>query len=344
MEGILSIKVLIVDDSATIRAILRHTLQAESDIEVVGEAGDPYEAREAIKELAPDVVTLDIEMPRMSGIEFLGHLMRLRPTPVIMISTLTEAGADATIEALSIGAVDYIAKPSGGNLMGAFGDLPHKVRVAARSKFPGTAKPAAASGAATQRYRAKDRIVAIGASTGGVEALTQVISSLPAEAPPVVITQHMPAKFTSSFAQRLNGKSAVTVVEAQDGQSIEAGHVYLAPGGDRHLEVLGTSRPSCRLVETPPVNGHCPSVDVLFRSVLPFGARAVAVILTGMGNDGAAGIKEVRDAGALTLGQNQESSVVYGMARVAMEQGGIASELPLSKIAPAILEHCGSYY
>lgn len=340
----MSIKVLIVDDSATIRAILRRTLDVESDIDVVGEAGDPYEAREAIKDLSPDVVTLDIEMPRMSGIEFLGHLMRLRPTPVIMISTLTEAGADATIEALSIGAVDYIAKPSGGNLMGAFGDLPNKVRVAARSKFPGAIKPAAANGGVSKRYRAKDRIVAIGASTGGVEALTQLISALPAEAPPVVITQHMPAKFTSSFAQRLNGKSAVTVVEAIDGQAIEAGHVYLAPGGERHLEVQGASRPTCRLVDAPPVNGHCPSVDVLFRSVIPFGPRAVAVILTGMGNDGAAGIKEIRESGALTLGQNQESSVVYGMARVAMEQGGIQTELSLSKIAPAILEHCGSYY
>lgn len=340
----MSIKVLIVDDSATIRAILRHTLQAESDIEVVGEAGDPYEAREAIKTLSPDVVTLDIEMPRMSGIEFLGHLMRLRPTPVIMISTLTEAGADATIEALSIGAVDYIAKPSGGDLVGAFSELPHKVRVASRSKFPGASKPTEANGTAPKRYRAKDRIVAIGASTGGVEALTQLVSSLPADAPPIVITQHMPAKFTTSFAQRLNNKSAVTVIEATDGQPIQAGHVYLAPGGDRHLEVQGTSRPTCRLVDAPPVNGHCPSVDVLFRSVLPFGGRAVAVILTGMGNDGAAGIKEVRDTGALTLGQNQESSVVYGMARVAMEQGGIQNELPLSKIAPAILEHCGSYY
>ena len=343
----MSIKVLIVDDSATIRAILKHTLQAEPDIEVVGEAGDPYEAREAIKQLQPDVLTLDIEMPRMSGIEFLGHLMRLRPMPVIMISTLTEAGADATIEALSIGAVDYIANPNGANAIGAFTELPQKVRVAARAKSPAAsmvASQSAAPAVSTKNYRAKDRMVFVGASTGGVEALTQVISALPAGAPPVVVTQHMPAKFTTSFAQRLNDKSAVTVVEAQDSLPIEAGHVYLAPGGVAHLEVEGTSRPICRLTETEPVNGHRPSVDVLFRSALPFGPRAVGVLLTGMGNDGAADIKQMRDAGALTLGQDQASSVVYGMARVAMEHGGIARELPLNAIAPAILDHCGSFY
>lgn len=344
----MSIKVLIVDDSATIRAILKHTLQAEPDIEVVGEAGDPYEAREAIKQLQPDVLTLDIEMPRMSGIEFLGHLMRLRPMPVIMISTLTEAGADATIEALSIGAVDYIAKPSGANAIGAFKELPHKVRIAARAQSSAasmfTSQYCAAPAVTEKKYRAKDRMVFIGASTGGVEALTQVISALPAGAPPIVVTQHMPAKFTTSFAQRLNDKSAVTVVEAKENLPIQTGHVYLAPGGVAHLEVQGTSRPICRLIETEPVNGHRPSVDVLFRSALPFGPRAVGVLLTGMGNDGAADIKHMRDAGALTLGQNQASSVVYGMARVAMENGGIARELPLNEIAPAILEHCGSFY
>lgn len=343
----MSIKVLIVDDSATIRAILRHTLQSEPDIQVIGEAGDPYEAREAIKELAPDVVTLDIEMPRMSGIEFLGHLMRLRPTPVIMISTLTEAGADATIEALSIGAVDYIAKPSGGNLVGAFSELAQKVRVAAQSKFPGGATPlpsVSANPVASKSYRAKDRVVFIGASTGGVEALTKVISALPVGAPPVIVTQHMPAKFTASFAQRLNGKSAITAVEAQDGMAVEPGHVYLAPGGVSHLEVQGTSRPICRLTDADPVNGHRPSVDVLFRSAVAFGPRAVAVLLTGMGNDGAAEIKSMRDAGALTIGQNEATSVVYGMARVAMENNGIERELPLPDIATAVLEHCGSYY
>lgn len=339
----MSISVLIVDDSATIRAILRHTLENEPDIQVVGEAGDPYEAREAIKDLTPDVVTLDIEMPRMSGIEFLGHLMRLRPTPVIMISTLTEAGADATVEALSIGAVDYIAKPSGGNLIGAFSELPQKVRIAARSKFTGGTAPASANPGSTRSYRAKDRIVFIGASTGGVDALTQVISALPAGAPPIVVTQHMPAKFTTSFAQRLNGKSAITAVEAQDGMSVEAGHVYLAPGGASHLEIQGTSRPICRLVDSDPVNGHRPSVDVLFRSAAAFGPRAVAVLLTGMGNDGAAQIKRMRDAGALTIGQNEATSVVYGMARVAMETGGIARELPLTEIATTVLEHSGSY-
>ena len=336
-------KVLIVDDSATIRAILRHALQAESDIEVVGEAGDPYEAREAMKALNPDVVTLDIEMPRMNGIEFLGHIMRLRPTPVIMISTLTQAGAEATIEALSLGAIDYIAKPSGGNLVGAFKDLPEKVRIAAKSRLgavTGTPQPAATSG---KTYQAGNHIVAIGASTGGVEALTQVISALPIGAPPIVITQHMPAKFTTSFAQRLDSKSQVTVVEASDGDVIQKGHVYIAPGGVTHMEIQGRARPVCALRDSDTVNGHRPSVEVLFRSLVPFGARGVAVLLTGMGNDGSAAIKGVRDAGGLTLGQDEATSIVYGMARVAMEHQGIQKELPLSKIAPAILEHCGSY-
>jgi two-component system chemotaxis response regulator CheB len=339
-----SIKVLVVDDSATIRAILKHTLQAEADIEVVGEAGDPYEAREAMKALNPDVVTLDIEMPRMNGIEFLGHIMRLRPTPVIMISTLTQAGAEASLEALSLGAIDYIAKPTGGNLMGAFKDLPSKVRAAAQSKMSAVGAMAPVATASTKAYRAKNRLIAIGASTGGVEALTQLISALPTGAPPVVITQHMPPKFTTSFAARLNSKSQVNVVEAQDGDVLEVGHVYLAPGGDAHLQVQGRTRPQCVLTEAETVNGHRPSVEVLFKSIVPFGSQAVAVMLTGMGNDGSAVMKEIRDAGGLTLGQDRSTCVVYGMSRVANELGGVAQELPLSKIAPAILEHCGAYY
>lgn len=339
----MSIKVLIVDDSATIRAILRHALQNEPDITVVGEAGDPFEAREAMKALNPDVVTLDIEMPRMNGIEFLGHIMRLRPTPVIMISTLTLGGADATIEALSIGAIDYIAKPTSGVLVEAFAELPQKVRVAADSKLRKVGTACTKTSVPTQSYRAKDRLVAIGASTGGVEALTHVISSLPEGSPPIVVTQHMPPKFTTSFAQRLNAKSQVTVVEAEDGMAIEKGTVYLAPGGDRHLEVQGLAVKQCRLVEGAPINGHRPSVDALFRSVAPIGPRAVGVLLTGMGNDGAAEIKSIRDAGGLTLGQDQDSSVVYGMARVAMETGGIMRELPLQDISKAFLEHCGTF-
>lgn len=339
----MSIKVLVVDDSATIRAILKNTLQAEPDIEVVGEAGDPYEAREAMKALNPDVVTLDIEMPRMNGIEFLGHIMRLRPTPVIMISTLTQAGAEASLEALSLGAIDYVAKPTGGNLMGAFNDLPNKVRAAAQSKLCAAGATAPVITAPTKTYRAKNRLIAIGASTGGVEALTQVISALPAGAPPVVITQHMPAKFTTSFAARLDSKSQVTVVEAQDGDVLEVGHVYLAPGGDTHLQVQGRTRPQCVLTESGTVNGHRPSVEVLFKSIVPFGSQAVAVMLTGMGNDGAAAMKEIRDAGGLTLGQDRSTCVVYGMSRVANELGGVAHELPLSKIAPTLLEHCGAF-
>ena len=342
----MSIKVLIVDDSATIRAILRHALQGEPDIKVVGEAGDPYEAREVMKAVNPDVVTLDIEMPRMNGIEFLGHIMRLRPTPVIMISTLTQSGAEASLEALSLGAIDYITKPTSGNMIGAFRDLPNKVRAAAQSKLcaAGAIAPAPVSTPSTKSYRAKNRIIAIGASTGGVEALTQLISALPAGTPPIVITQHMPAKFTTSFAARLNAKSQVTVVEASDGDVLQVGHVYLAPGGDYHMQIQGRTRPQCVLIQADPVNGHRPSVEVLFKSVVPFGGQAVAVMLTGMGNDGSAAMKNVRDAGGLTIGQDRETCVVYGMSRVAMELGGVEHEMPLAKIAPTLLEHCGAFY
>lgn len=340
----MSIKVLIVDDSATIRSILRHALSGASDIEVVGEAGDPYEAREAIKLLSPDVVTLDIEMPRMNGIEFLRHLMRLRPIPVIMISTLTQKGANATIDALSIGAVDYLTKPISGQSIDAFTELPEKVRVAARAVLPQINASEPQLESSSTQYRSKDRIVAVGASTGGVQALSQFVSQLPPGAPPIVIAQHMPAKFTTSFAERLNANSAVNVHEAKNGMPIEAGHLYLAPGGACHLEIMGTSNPVCRLKESDPVNGHRPSVDVLFQSVAAFGKRAVGVLLTGMGNDGAAAIKQIRDQGGLTIGQNEATSVVYGMARVAAEQGGIACELGLSEIAPEILQHCGSFH
>lgn len=339
----MSIKVLIVDDSPTIRALLRHALSVDPGIQVVGEAGDPYEARAAIKALSPDVVTLDIEMPRMSGLEFLGHLMRLRPTRVIMISTLTSAGAEATLEALALGAIDYIAKPSGGQLVGAFQDLPQKIRMAAASKLNQAATKTAPESFKERAFQPKDRTIVIGASTGGVQALTTLIEALPKNCPPILITQHMPAHFTEKFATRLNGKCQPEIVEATDGAEVMPGRIYLAPGGERHLELVPGLRPVCRLVEADPVSGHRPSVDVLFRSATKLGHRAVAVLLTGMGSDGAIGMGEIRRAGGLTIGQDEASSVVYGMARAAIEQNHVEHVLPLSKIASFLMDKTGSY-
>ncbi|MEO0398817.1 MAG: chemotaxis response regulator protein-glutamate methylesterase [Pseudomonadota bacterium] len=330
------VRVLVVDDSRTMRAVIKSRLRTDPDIEVCGEAGDPYEARQAIKSLNPDVVTLDVEMPRMNGLEFLEKIMRLRPTPVIMISTLTQSGAGASIEALSLGAFDVIGKPAGSEFATAFTDLPEKVKAAARSPIAErararTPKPAISS------YTPADRFIAIGSSTGGVEALLQVLRTFPANCPPTVITQHMPELFTSSFAVRLNQNCAPEVSEAEDGAPLRQGQIYLAPGGARHLEVVNTTGLQCRLSEGDLVSGHRPSVDVLFRSMVQFGERAVGVILTGMGQDGAQGLKAMRDAGAHTIGQNKETCVVYGMPRVAFELGAVAEQLPLDGVSEAIM-------
>ncbi len=329
------VRVLVVDDSATMRGIITSVLQRDPGIEVVGSAGDPFEAREAIKQLSPDVLTLDIEMPRMSGIEFLEKVMRLRPMPVIMVSTLTQAGASVTVEALELGAVECVAKPD-------FDGLVEKVKSAASARLRPLGerlRPAAPSAG----YRLGNKILAIGSSTGGVEALLTVLTSFPANCPPTLITQHMPATFTSSFAARLDKACAPTVVEATDGAPILPGHIYIAPGGVAHLEATGTTAPRCRLVESPPVSGHRPSVDVLFTSVARvYGARAVGVILTGMGRDGAQGLLAMRNAGAHTLGQDESTSVVYGMPKVAFEIGAVERQKPLSKIATAALDLCAA--
>jgi two-component system chemotaxis response regulator CheB len=274
------------------RALIAATLSRDPGILVVGEAADAAEARAAIKALDPDVVTLDIEMPSMSGLDFLERLMRLRPTPVVMVSSTTTRGADATIRALELGAVDCVAKPSPGDER-SFAALAVKVRAAARAPVgPGamrTAAPAAASTAAAA-YAPDGRVVAIGASTGGVEALVAILSCFPARCPPTVIAQHMPAPFVPSLARRLDRLCAPEVLEAQDGAPLVPGRVYLAPGGPAHLELAGTREPCCRLWHGEPVSGHRPSVDVLFASLAATaGARAVGVILTGMGRDGAEG-------------------------------------------------------
>jgi two-component system chemotaxis response regulator CheB len=333
------VRVLVVDDSATMRGLITAMLNRDPDIQVVGAAGDPYEARGAIKALNPDVVTLDIEMPNMNGLDFLEKIMRLRPMPVVMVSSQTQAGAEITLRALEIGAVDCVGKGALGAGATAFEDIAHKVKSAARASIrPRIGGPAPAQ--ADPDYRASGDLVVIGASTGGVEALLTVLGAWPSAGPPCVVAQHMPAAFTASFAARLNRASAAKVSVARPGDALVPGRVFLAPGGDSHLEVVGKGAGlACQLVADEPVNGHRPSVDVLMGSAARVaGPRAIGVILTGMGRDGAMGLLAMRRAGARTLGQDEASCVVYGMPRVARELGAVERQLPLSAMGPAILE------
>jgi two-component system chemotaxis response regulator CheB len=335
------VRVLVVDDSATMRGFIKAALERDPGVEVIGQAADPLEARQAIKALNPDVITLDVEMPNMNGIEFLDKIMRLRPMPVIMVSSLTTSGGDATIRALEIGAFDCVSKPSPGNEH-AFDDLPAivKMAVGAFSRPSAARRPTQPSSPFrnSSNYSHDGRVVAIGASTGGVEALIAVLSEFPPNCPPTVITQHMPANFTKSLAQRLDRLCAPTVAEAVDGAELLAGHVYLAPGGQAHLEVVGPRGLRCRLRSGETVNGHRPSVDVLFTSVSKaVGDKGIGVILTGMGRDGASGLLAMRNAGARTLGQNEASSIVYGMPKVAFELGAVEKQLPLAKLGHEIL-------
>ncbi len=342
-------RVLIVDDSALIREILSSVLQSDSELEVVGTAADPLVARQMIKDLNPDVLTLDIEMPRMDGLAFLEKVMTLRPMPVIMVSTLTQKGAITTLRALELGAVDFVAKPTSDLQTGIASlgnELIPKIKSAARINMQAGYRPSSAPAKPTTvppnaDYASEHMAIAIGASTGGVVALRTVLCGLPVNAPPVLITQHMPPKYTKSFAERLNQVCAATVVEARHGQQVRPGHVYIAPGG-QHLE-LKRNRGGylCRVFEGLSVSGHCPSVDVLFTSFAEnAGDQAVGAILTGMGRDGAVGLLQMRRAGARTFGQSEASCVVYGMPRAASEIGAVTSELPLNQIAPAILQAC----
>jgi two-component system, chemotaxis family, protein-glutamate methylesterase/glutaminase len=341
------VRVLVVDDSALMRQLLSSMMQSDRDIEVVGAAPDPLVARQMIKDLNPDVVTLDVEMPNMDGISFLEKIMKLRPMPVLMISSLTQEGAEATLQALELGAVDYIAKPKVDLQQGLAekqAEIVEKVKIAAkarvRSRASATAR-AAAPAMARVGFSTTERIVAIGASTGGVEALREVLCGLPADSPAVVVTQHMPAGFTTRFAERLNTLAQVTVQEAADGQRILPGHVYIAPG-NWHLEVVRTgANYTCRLNDGSAVSGHRPSVDVLFRSVATSArGNAIGVILTGMGKDGAEGLKQMRAAGAATIGQNEATCIVYGMPKAAHALGATQIELPIEKVAAAILDRC----
>ena len=335
------IRVLIVDDSPSMRAALDRIMSRDPDLQVIGQAPEPHAARQMIKDLNPDVITLDIEMPGMDGLSFLEKIMRLRPMPVVMCSTLTARGADATIEALRLGAVDCIQKPSGNaqELAQNAELLCATIKTAAASTVRRLAPPPAPSPAAAAAYQ-RDVIVAIGSSTGGVEALFSVIGSLPADAPPILVVQHMPAAFTPGFAARLDRDCEIKVVEARDGMPVERGTVYIAPGGESHMELIGTADRRIRLRRSDPVAGHRPSVDVLFQSVAKVAPAAVGVILTGMGSDGATGLLAMRHAGARTLGQNEATCVVYGMPRAAYEKGAVERELSLSAMPEAILAAC----
>jgi two-component system, chemotaxis family, protein-glutamate methylesterase/glutaminase len=339
------VRVLVVDDSAVMRQLLTNLLSADPEIEVVGSAPDPHIARERIKELNPDVITLDVEMPRMDGLTFLRKIMTLRPTPVVMVSTLTQAGAEVTFEALEIGAVDFVAKPTvdlDSAKTGLAIELQSKVKAAARTRVGVRRNSAVQIKPRPLRVSGStNKIVVVGASTGGVEALKILLMGLPSDCPPMLVTQHMPPRFTAAFAGRLNRECPMTVSEATHEEPIEPGHVYIAPGS-HHLQ-LGRhgGRHVCLLSDSAAVSGHRPSVDVLFRSAAQVaGATAVAAILTGMGKDGAEGMLEMRKAGAITLGQDEESSLIYGMPRAAFDRGAVMRQFPLTHMADAILDAC----
>lgn len=340
------IKVLIVDDSALVRGLLTQIIGNHPSLEVVAVAADPYEARELIKQHDPDVLTLDIEMPKMNGIAFLKNLMRLRPMPVVMISTLTQEGAPITLEALECGAVDFLGKPQGRGDAGLreYGDIiAEKILCAARANVRGL-EPAEREPAASKVLRASDRpikhhfICAIGASTGGTEAIKDIVRQLPERSPPLVITQHIPDVFSTSFARRLDSLSEIKVYEAEHEQPVEAGCAYLAPGHS-HLKVIRRGGGYvCQLEQSEMVNRHRPSVEVLFDSVrTAAGAYAMGVILTGMGSDGAAALLRMREAGAVTVAQDEATSVVWGMPGAAVKLNAAVKILPLHKIARFIL-------
>ncbi len=333
-------RVLIVDDSPTMRAMVSHTLSQDPDIEVVGTADGPASARDMIKQLAPDVITLDIEMPGMNGLEFLDKIMRLRPMPVVMLSTLTGRGADATVRALELGAFDCYQKPDR-----AFGsdlgeELMRLVKAAANSRV--RPRFVAETGQPPQGYVPRaDAMIAIGSSTGGVETLIELLSGFPANCPPTVIVQHMPEAYVPTFAARLDRLSAPHVSVARSGAPLQPGHVYVAPGGTHHCEITGGPLRRCRLVVDEKMSGHRPSVDRLFLSVARWaGASAVGAILTGMGADGAEGLKIMKERGAMTIGQDEESCVVYGMPAAAHRIGAVTVQLPLARIAARLLSEC----
>ncbi len=345
-------RVIVVDDSALVRSLLAEIINRQPDMECIGAASDPLVAREMIRNLNPDVITLDVEMPRMDGIDFLSKLMRLRPMPVVMVSTLTERGAEVTMKALELGAIDFVAKPKIGVADGLrllAEDITDKVRIASKAHVrrappaPACVTPGAAPAARTTLGAigrlSTEKLIFIGASTGGTEATKEVLINLPPDSPAVVITQHMPPGFTRSYAARLDGLCKIRVAEARDGERILPGHAYIAPGG-LHLSVERSgANYIARVVDGEPVNRHKPSVEVLFKSAARVvGPNAIGIMLTGMGADGARAMKEMRDAGSYNYAQDETSCVVFGMPREAINAGAAHEVLPLTQIAPKLIE------
>ena len=349
------IRVIVVDDSALVRSLLAEIINRQADMECIGTANDPLIAREMIRELNPDVITLDIEMPRMDGIDFLGRLMRLRPMPVVMISTLTERGAEVTMKALELGAVDFVSKPRVG-LANGLNELStqivDKIRVASVAQVrraapreaqavPGSTGAIAASAPVSAGLLGRlstEKLIFIGASTGGTEAIKEVLLHLPADTPAIVITQHMPPGFTTSFAARLNSLCQITVKEAVHGERILPGHAYIAPGGTQFSVGRSGANYVAVVDDGPPVNRHKPSVEVLFKSAAAVvGRNAFGIMLTGMGNDGAAAMRAMKDAGSYNYVQDEASCIVFGMPREAIAHGAADEVLPLTQIAPALI-------
>jgi len=341
-------RVVVVDDSALVRSLLAELINREPDMCCVGTANDPFAAREMIRELNPDVITLDVEMPRMDGLEFLSRLMRLRPMPVVMVSTLTQQGAEVTLKALELGAVEFVAKPRIGVANGIkelAGQIAEKIRVAklARPRRPPALGVSAAGsgvppGITSLGRMSTEKLIFIGASTGGTEAIRQVLQPLPADMPAIAMAQHMPAGFTTSFAARLNGLCRITVKEAVDRERLLPGHAYLAPGGMHFWVDRDGANYIARVGGGEPVNRHKPSVEVLFRSAAQVvGPNAFGIMLTGMGGDGAKAMREMRDAGSYNYAQDEASCVVFGMPREAIAADAVHDVLALHQIAPALL-------
>ena len=337
----MTIKVLVVDDSALIRQILSEIIKSESDMMLVGAAPDAFVAKKLVLVKSPDVITLDIEMPKVDGLRFLEVLMNAKPTPVVMISTLTEKGAEATLRSLELGAIDFVAKPKIGvaQSMAEYHELiVDKIRTAARSNVK-KAKPAKVSSVSKVSYSGTEKLIAIGASTGGTEAIKEVLQTFPANAPATVITQHMPAGFTSTYARRLDSVCQMQVKEAKGGERLLPGQAYLAPG-DKHMEIERSGADyRIRLSDGPRVSGHKPSVDVLFNSLCKCaGSNAIGVLLTGMGSDGANGLLELFNAGCETFCQDEASCIVFGMPKVAIEKGAAKRVLSLDDMGQAIMQ------
>lgn len=338
------VRVLIVDDSRTIRAMIRSVLDGDARFEVVGEAGDPYVARDLIKSVNPDVLTLDVEMPRMNGLVFLRNLMRLRPMPVIMVSTRTSEQSEEAVTALSLGAVDCIDLKRVHGAPDIRSKLTDTLLAAAKASLrkPGGEGPVQATGP-TRAYRWSGKVVLVGSSTGGVDALERLFATFPENCPPTFVAQHMPESFLASFARRLDGKVAPRVRLAENGLRAEPGTICLAPGGKQHLALRAGETPSCRLVEDDGGHLYVPSVDLLLRSAVTMAPSVVGVILTGMGRDGADALLELRTAGARTIVQDAATAVIDGMPGAARSNGAAETVLPLDRIGERILELCGSF-